>query len=380
VSAAGGAKCWGQNNYGQLGDGTTTDRHEPVDVVGLTSGVAMIATGNGGDGVADGSHTCAVTTTGPGAGSHAGGGVKCWGINTLGQLGDGTTVDRLVPVDVSGLTSGMRSVATGSAFTCALSIDGHESCWGLNQFGQLGDGTTINRTVPAPVSRITTEITDIATGGFHSCALVRDGAVKCWGAGFFGQLGDATFVNDRAAPVDVSGSFYRRECPALVAAPHTSITLADGYAQRSVADFSADSGYALIGSSSLVCRNDLSWSGPVPTARGTGSVTVAPHDGLVDGQAVTVTMSGFAPSATLGWCEGTVATPASPSLCGGPIRTGTADAHGTLTDSAYPVARFIFVPALGRVVDCAHEACAIGAADAADLAASAAFAPITFAP
>ena len=112
VSAAGGAKCWGQNNYGQLGDGTTTDRHEPVDVVGLTSGVAMIATGNGGDGVADGSHTCAVTTTGPGAGSHAGGSVKCWGINTLGQLGDGTTVDRLVPVDVSGLTSGMRSVAT----------------------------------------------------------------------------------------------------------------------------------------------------------------------------------------------------------------------------------------------------------------------------
>ncbi len=380
VTVAGGAKCWGQNNFGQLGDGTNIDRSTPTDVSGLHSGVAMVDAGFGGDGVIDGSHTCAVmTATRPPAKN--GGGVKCWGINSLGQLGDGTTTTRLTPVDVLGLTSGMRAVVTGSAFTCALSVDGLESCWGWNQFGQLGDGTTVTRLIPVSVRGINDSITDIAAGGFHSCALTSEGAVKCWGADFYGQLGDATVVDHRATPVDVSGSFYRGECPALVAAPHTSFTLSDGYARHSVAQFSADSGYALVGSSSLVCGSRLTWSGPVPTARGTGSVVVTPHTGLVDGQLVTVVMSGFATAATLGWCEGLVSTePASPGLCGGPIRTGTADVNGRLTDPAYPIARFIFVPAVGRVVDCAVEACAIGAADISDIPASVATAPITFAP
>src|SRR5438876_364297 len=84
-----GVKCWGFNVFGQLGDGTTTDRHTPVNVSGLTSGVSAIAAGGGGGG-----HTCALT---------AAGGVKCWGYNFSGQLGDGTTTDRSAPVNVSGL-------------------------------------------------------------------------------------------------------------------------------------------------------------------------------------------------------------------------------------------------------------------------------------
>ena len=96
LADGGGVKCWGDNGIGQLGDGTTTTRYTPVDVSGLGSGVTALA--------ADGNHTCALTT---------GGGVKCWGYNGSGQLGDGTTTTRHTPVDVGGLRSGVTALVAG---------------------------------------------------------------------------------------------------------------------------------------------------------------------------------------------------------------------------------------------------------------------------
>ncbi len=184
----GGVKCWGSNSGGQLGDGTLTDRWQHASVTGLDSGVQAIAAGS--------AHTCALT---------AEGGVKCWGWNAYGQLGDGTTTDRLIPVNVSGLSSDVQAIATGNTHTCALTVGGGIKCWGYNEFGQLGDISTTDRWTPVDVSEFPSGIQAIAAGKSHTCALTTGGGVKCWGRNNYGQLGDEQFDNWRLTPVDVSG-------------------------------------------------------------------------------------------------------------------------------------------------------------------------------
>lgn len=140
---------------------------------------------------AGGMHTCALTM---------GGGVKCWGDNHNGQLGDGSISNRLTPVDVSGLTSGVTAIASGVGRTCALTTAGGVKCWGENSSGRPGEGSSI---VPVDVPDLS-GVTAIATGSAHTCALTGGGGVKCWGLNDVGQLGDGS-VSSRMSPVDVSG-------------------------------------------------------------------------------------------------------------------------------------------------------------------------------
>jgi len=188
LTTAGAVKCWGWNGAGQLGDGTTTDRSVPTDVSGLSSGVAAIS--------ARGRRTCAVTTQG---------GVKCWGWNAVGQVGDGTTTTRLTPVDVLGLTSGVTSVSAGQDHTCALTNANGLKCWGSNVYGQLGDTTTTNRLTATSVAGLSGGVASLSTGGHHTCAVLVGGAVKCWGYNGYGQIGDGNSAFSQPNPTSVSG-------------------------------------------------------------------------------------------------------------------------------------------------------------------------------
>ena len=188
LRAGGAVKCWGRNEYGQLGDGTTSEGSVvPVGVSGLGSGVQAVSSGY--------NHACALL---------AGGAIKCWGHNQQGQLGDGTTTSRSVPVGVSGLGSGVLTVSSGGHQSCALLAGGAVKCWGDNQYGQLGDGTTTSQSVPVGVSGLGSGVQAVSVGNNHSCALLAGGAVKCWGYNQYGELGDGTTVS-RAVPVGVSG-------------------------------------------------------------------------------------------------------------------------------------------------------------------------------
>lgn len=155
-----------------------------MDVSGLASGVSAISAGN--------DHTCALTTNG---------GVKCWGDNFYGRLGDNTTTDRLIPTDVPGLTSGVSAVSTGMTHTCAVTTGGGVKCWGGNYAGQVGDNTVVHRQVPVGVWGLGSGVLSVRTGDHHTCALTTGGAVWCWGRTL---QNNGTWVN-RRMPVQVQG-------------------------------------------------------------------------------------------------------------------------------------------------------------------------------
>ncbi|HEY9225610.1 MAG TPA: hypothetical protein VIP11_03110, partial [Gemmatimonadaceae bacterium] len=128
----------------------------------------------------------------------------CWGENTNGQLGDGSTTDRRVPVAAVGDLT-FRSIAAGARHACGLTSRGEAYCWGDNRGGQLGDGTRVNREVPTALNT-SLRFVAIATGALHTCALTADGAAFCWGRDNYGQLGDGDSAQDAVEPVRVAGN------------------------------------------------------------------------------------------------------------------------------------------------------------------------------
>ncbi len=256
VIDGGGVKCWGNNSAGQLGNNNSpTDSTTPVDVCATTGcsallgGISAVAAG--------GEHTCAMTTSnnamcwgadgGGQLGNHSpyvssglpvyvhtstsdtdplsgviaiglgtnhscavviGGGVKCWGANNAGQLGDDTTTTRPAPVDVQDgsstlllLLSGAVEVDGGYEHTCAVITGGGVKCWGDNNNGQLGDGNAPTDSHTAVGVSGLANANTTKGGVYHSCALMDDGLVQCWGLNGDGQLGEGT-TTQRNTPVN----------------------------------------------------------------------------------------------------------------------------------------------------------------------------------
>src|SRR5207249_2488235 len=184
VTPGGAAYCWGDNFFGQLGDGTSVARATPVPVAGGLRfaavgglGFARVSAGN--------VHTCGTTTHGA---------AYCWGYNVWGQLGDGTTTQRSMPARVTGRLR-FSVVDAGSYFSCGVTIGGAAYCWGENLDGELGDGTTVSQSSPVPVAG-GLDFAAVRAGWYHVCGRMKTGAgTYCWGYNAHGQLGEGTTVS-----------------------------------------------------------------------------------------------------------------------------------------------------------------------------------------
>jgi alpha-tubulin suppressor-like RCC1 family protein len=193
--------CWGRNSEGQLGRGDFTSSFAPTPVG--TDLFEEVSVG--------GLHTCGITTSGAG---------RCWGYNVAGQLGDGSASNSASPVAVPGtfrtdplvifhspdpdfpLPPG-PFIAAGYDHSCAITVAGPTLCWGLNEYGQVGDGTTANRTSPATVAG-GHAFAAVTAGLRHTCAIDADGAAWCWGDNTYGELGDGTSTRS-GIPVAAAG-------------------------------------------------------------------------------------------------------------------------------------------------------------------------------
>ena len=188
-------KCWGRDNYGQLGDGgTNTDQSTPVSVnLGTGRTAVAVSAGNW--------HTCAVLDNGD---------LKCWGRDNRGQLGDGgsntdTNAPSSTPINLgTGRTA--VSVSGGEAHTCAILDNAVLKCWGQANYGQLGTGGGFDRLAPSTEVNLGTGRTAVAvsTATFHTCAILDNGDVKCWGNDQYGQLGDGGTNVGQNYPVSVN--------------------------------------------------------------------------------------------------------------------------------------------------------------------------------
>jgi alpha-tubulin suppressor-like RCC1 family protein len=180
TNSSGEVKCWGRNNCAQLGyfapDHATTQRSlNPTVIANTLADTPKMVRGGS-------FHSCALLNNG---------GVQCWGRNLEGQLGNGTTTSAcsIVPVNVSGMSTGTH-LSAGGAFSCVVTNTGGVSCWGQNNFGQLGDNSQTNRSSPVSVQGLGGTAVEVAVGIQHACARLTNGTVKCWGRNHVGQIGN----------------------------------------------------------------------------------------------------------------------------------------------------------------------------------------------
>ena len=183
----GGVQCWGQNKYGELGDGTNIDKNYPVQVIPSNSGVTAIAAGA--------FHTCAIINSG----------VQCWGQNVYGQLGDNSKNNRLIPVQVVPANSNVNGITAGNYHTCAL-INRGVKCWGYGGDGQVTERSNIRPDLhdyltPLEAIAATSDVTSVSAGDNHTCALIK-GGLYCWGSNTYGELGDGSSI-DKYIPTQV---------------------------------------------------------------------------------------------------------------------------------------------------------------------------------
>jgi alpha-tubulin suppressor-like RCC1 family protein len=186
--------CWGYNVYGQLGSGNRFDYNNPVAVLGINHPPTRLTTGT--------NHSCAIQDNGV---------LKCWGFNRNGQLGNGTRDDATIATALEGVGStDFTEVSAGDRHSCAITNTGEVMCWGLNENGQLGDGTITLSTTPILVIGLDQPATAIALGDTHSCVIMENESVQCWGSNGNGQLGDGTTYDEwhPVATIGLGGSVH----------------------------------------------------------------------------------------------------------------------------------------------------------------------------
>ncbi len=186
-------KCFGNNSDGQLGDGTLENRSMPQSVLALNETAIDVSTGM--------SHTCALQSDGR---------VKCWGDNTYGQLGQKNISLSALPIEVTGLKEGAKAIAVGGQHSCALLLSGQIKCWGKNDNGQLGNGTIGGYkgvSDPVIVVGLAGEVKSLISGANHTCVVLKNGQMQCWGSNEYGQTGSAP---------NVSGSSNNQPTPTIV--------------------------------------------------------------------------------------------------------------------------------------------------------------------
>ena len=280
VLIAGGMKCWGNNDYGELGNDSTIGANTPQQVVGLTTGVTSISSGSR-------SHVCAVVSAA----------ARCWGWGEAGKLGIGSTDNAKTPQQVIGLTAGVTAISAGADHSCAV-VSGSAMCWGGNDSGQLGDGTRTSSTSPVQVAGLTSGVTAITAGENLSCAIVNE-ALKCWGTNSSGQLGDGTTTSS-LTPVSVIG--FSSGVSAVTLSRYLACAVKNGAAKCW-----GDNTYGALGNGTFALANyfnittpqEIVGIGPLTTTSTSSSTTtVAPTTTTVAANTTTTTVVGSTTTTT----------------------------------------------------------------------------------